>query len=316
MLKTLKFVQGAVAKKDFVPALTHFQIKNGFIQGFNGHLSLGSPIECDLDVTPKATTFIKAIAACKEDIVALSITKAGKLSIKSGKFRAYIECTQEPFPEVTPEGTYVELPDIFIDALKSLRPFVAEDASRPWATGILFNGCSAYATNNIIVVEKWLGTHFPVTVNIPKNTIDEIIRLKEKPLGIQLTDNSITFHYPGNKWLRSNLSSLEWPDLTPIFNKESNQFPIPEELYTCLEDLLPFVDSLSRVFFLNGCIATSQIEGEGASIDLNYQAIGCFHIKQLLLLKGVANTVDLTQYPAPCLFYGDNLRGAIVGIRI
>ena len=40
MLAELKFVQGAVAKKDFIPSLTHFEIKDGMIKGLNGSLAL------------------------------------------------------------------------------------------------------------------------------------------------------------------------------------------------------------------------------------------------------------------------------------
>ncbi len=42
MLDTLKFIQGAVARKDHVPALVHFRIAGGRIRGFNGTLSLAA----------------------------------------------------------------------------------------------------------------------------------------------------------------------------------------------------------------------------------------------------------------------------------
>ena len=44
MLESLKFVKGAVSRKDHVPALTHFQIKNGFVKGHNGTLTLCAPM--------------------------------------------------------------------------------------------------------------------------------------------------------------------------------------------------------------------------------------------------------------------------------
>ena len=55
MLKELKFVQGAVSSKDFIPALTHFRIENGTVRSFNGLLALCSPIALDIDCTPKAS---------------------------------------------------------------------------------------------------------------------------------------------------------------------------------------------------------------------------------------------------------------------
>lgn len=316
MLADLKFVQGAVAKKDFVPALTHFKIAGGRIQGYNGCISLSSPIALDLDVTPRALPFIKAIETCK-DSVALSLTPTKRLSIKSGKFKAFVECTDEVFPEVIPEGETIPLKNGIMKAIQTLAPFIAQDASRPWATGVLFRGNSAFATNNIIITEQWLGYRFPVEVNIPMAAIKELLRIKEEPTHLQVTDTAITFHYENNRWLRSQLSSLDWPDVAPLLNRETNQQPLPENFFSLLAELAPFTDELDRVHLSPGKISTSIEDGEGASNEVpGLVATGCFNIKQLLLLEGKIKTIDLTQYPAPCNFYDNTFRGAIVGIRV
>src|SRR5690606_40453146 len=67
-----------------------------------GSLALCSPIDLDLEVTPKADPFIKAIATCK-DTVQLNMTPAGRLSIKSGSFRAFVDCTDEAYPDIQPD---------------------------------------------------------------------------------------------------------------------------------------------------------------------------------------------------------------------
>ena len=94
MLKELKFVSGAVAKKEFIPAITHFCIENGTVRAYNGTLALSSPIACDINCKPKAVPMVNAIARCSETIT-MSVTPTGKLSIKSGPFRALIECVPE-----------------------------------------------------------------------------------------------------------------------------------------------------------------------------------------------------------------------------
>lgn len=88
MLKELKFVQGAVAKKDLLPAMTHFAIEGGHVRSYNGTLALSSPIPFDIDCKPKAGPLVQAIANCN-DTVTLSMTPAGKLRIQSGKFWAF-----------------------------------------------------------------------------------------------------------------------------------------------------------------------------------------------------------------------------------
>jgi hypothetical protein len=315
MLDALKFVQGAVAKKDYVQALTHFHIADGFIKGYNGSLALCSPIDLNLEIVPKAQPFIKAIQTCK-DTVQLNMTPAGRLSIKSGGFKAFVDCLDEKPMDIAPEGQLVQLDGNLLKALKILNPFIAEDASRPWARGIMFRGPSAFATNNVTLVEYWLGYTFPVEVNIPKPAVQELLRIGEEPISIQLCENSVSFHFEGGRWLRTQTYSTQWPDMGKVLNREGAPVPLPAGFFEALTDLAPFTDELERVFFLGARMATTPADGLGASTDLEgLPDQGIYHIKQLQLLEGIAHKIDLAQYPAPCLFYGDKLRGAIVGMR-
>lgn len=315
MLDSLRFAQGAVAKKDFVPALTHFRIEGGTIRGFNGMMGLCCPIDLDLDCSPKAVQFVKAVQTCK-DTIQLHMTPAGRLSVKSGKFKALVDCIQDSFPEVVPEGKEVTLDGGLLKVLKLLAPFIADDASRPWARGILLRGQSAFATNNIILIERWLGYTFPVEINIPKSAVAELIRIGEEPESLQITENSVTFHFSGKRWLRTQTYSTLWPDLSRILDRQANPSPIPDGLWDAAADLLPFVDELGRLFLTPGQVTTGHGDGAGAAIEVpGIQADGCFNAQQVMLLKGVAKTLDLTGYPGPCAFFGDQIRGALIGMR-
>ena len=317
MLNTLRFVQGGVASKDFVPELMHYRIENNTIRSYNGMIGLQSPIALDLIAAPKAVPFLKAIQTCK-DTVQLHMTPAGKLAIKSGKFKAFVECCLESLPEMTPEGEVVPLNGGLREVLKLLAPFIAEDASRPWSRGILFRGGSAFATNNICLIECWSGVHVPVEINIPRAAVMEMIRIGEDPEKMQVTKDRVTFFYSGDRWLSTQTYPLEWPDLARVLNQPSEQLPLPEGLFEAVTDLSPFVDELGRIFFREGVISTSQTDGIGASVDLSamISAEGCYHFKQLLLLEKNIKTADFSTYPRPCLFQGDRLRGAIVGMRV
>ena len=315
MLDALRFVQGAVARKDFVPALQHFRIENGKVIGYNGMLGLCGPIDLDLAVTPKAVPFIRAIQACK-DTITMHITDSKRLSVKSGKFKAFIDCITEDYPTITPEGTDIKLTGEFLKTLKILSPFIAEDASRPWARGILFRGPSAYATNNVVIVEHWLGFNFPVEVNIPKAAIVELLRIGEEPERLQVTDNSITFHFSGDRWLRTQTYDLSWPDVGRILDRPSAPVDIPVGFFTALEDLTHFVNEFGAVLFQeDGSMTTSSTEGNGASVAVErFGAVGVYNLDQLKLLVGVAERADFSLTPA--VFFGDRLRGAIIGMRV
>lgn len=315
MLDALRFVQGAVAKKDFVPALTHFRIADGTIYGYNGSIGLCCPIDLQLDIAPKALPFVKAIQTCKSTI-SLSMNSAGKLLVKSGSFKAQIECTTEPYPELKPEGDTVPVQEGFLDALRVLAPFIAEDASRPWARGILFRGQSAFATNNVVLVEYWVGSTTPVEINVPENAVKELLRIGEDPTHLQVTPNSATFHYSGNRWLRTQLLDLGWPDLSKVLDRDANPQPFPEAFWEAIDDLKPFVDEVGRVFLSAGKVSTTSDASAGAESDVEgLAADACINHRFLSMIQPIAERVDWSLYPGPCLFVGDRLRGAIVGIR-
>lgn len=317
MLNDLKFVAGAVSRKDFVQALSHFRIHNGTVRGFNGTIGLCSPIDLDLDITPNATQFIKAVQTC-QDTISLHVTPTHKLSIKSGKFKALIECIEnENFPEITPQGEFVEVLPGFLDTIKTLVNFISDDASRNWSRGILFKGQSAYATNNIVLAQSWLKSTFPVTVNIPKSAIMELLRINEEPISLQMTENRISFHFSGNRWLCSQTYETKWPDLSRVLDTISNPQPVPASLFEDIEALQPFTNDVNALFFTQGLITTSENDETGASIEnaaITFN--GKYDVRQLLLLRDVANKIDFSQYPAPCMFFGNNMRGAIIGMRV
>lgn len=317
MLKSLKFVQGSVAKKDFVPSLSHFRIENGTVRGYNGMLALCSPIPFDITCTPKAEPLVKAISNCAET-VQLTMTAAGRLSIRSGKFKAFVDCVEGETPHVQPEGEHVVIEGAaLLQAFKTVAPFIGDDASRPWSNGVLLLGQSAFATNNITLVEYWTGITVPRPLNIPRAAVREMLRINEAPESVQLTDVSITFHYSGGRWLRTQLFETQWPDLSKVLNKESNPQPVDARLFEALTNLKPFTDKMGRILFRGaGKIATHDDETEGAGYELEgFDHTGVYQIDMLGLLEGNVKTIDWSLYPAPCMFFGDKLRGAIVGMR-
>lgn len=317
MLPELKFVKAAVAKKDLIPALTHFRIENGTVRSFNGTIALSTPIQFDIDCTPKAEPFVRAISNCSETIK-MTITPTGKLSVKSGKFRALIDCLQEETPHVEPDGDIFDIDgEALLKAFKALLPFVGEDAARPWSNGILLKGHSAYATNNVCAVEYWVGTQFPIECNVPSAAIREVVRIGEAPTHAQATQNSISFHFPGNRWIRTALFEPDkWPDINKVLDRASNATPIPEGFFDAIEAVRPFVEKTGRLHFVGNMISTSLDMDEGACHEVEgLDMHGMYHVDMISLLQGVATSADFNGYPAPCTFFGHMLRGVIVGLR-
>lgn len=321
MLKELQFVKGAVAKKNFDPTLTHFLIRNRRVWGFNGIIGLSSPIECDLDIAPQGLTFLKALNACTET-VSFALTPSGKLAIASGKFKTLVDCVPpEEHKALPPEGSFVELNGTMLKALRVLEPFMGFDASRAWACGILFRGAAAYATNNIVFMQYWLGADFPLEVNIPSQAVRELLRINEEPLGLQVCEDRLTFYYSGHRWLMTKLSALDWPgaSLDAIFKltESASYQPVTDDMMHALEIVAPFADDMGRVYF-DGKAASTSLEPTEATVYSfdGAPSKGLYNVHQLLNLNGVATHAAFEAYPTPASFKGDSLRGVISGLRI
>lgn len=323
MLSDLKFVIGAVAKKDIIPELTHIKIRQGWAQGFNGQISSATRINLDIDVMPWASEMIEAIQAC-DDTVALAVTKTGKLSVKSGNFKCFVPCMEmsdmslQSFPH--PEGELVQVDGQFIEMLRALAPFMANDASRAWAMGIMIGSGSSFATNNVMLAQYYHGIKFPFQVTLPAQAVNEILKRKEPITHIQLTHNSLTIWFGRDKWLRSQLIEDAFPEqLHDVIEApgepgvDVSEYP---GLFEACEKLKRFTDEMGSIHFTGGAVSTTKELEDGAHIDVpNLPGGKSFNVAHLLILKGLAKTVDFSPFPRPCRFWGINqrLRGVFTG---
>jgi hypothetical protein len=321
MLDALKFVQRSVARRDFVPGLTHFRIKDKRVTGYNGTVALSAPVDIGFDFAPHAGLFTKALDVC-EDVISLTLD-GNSVVIRSGNFKTSIPCIPlQDVPETYPEGVVVAPHDSILDAFNSLQNFIGVDASRPWSMGILFAGQSAYATNNIVMAEYWLGTPFPHVVNVPSSAIDEVIRIDQELSHLQISDNNITFHYKDGRWVKSQLLNLNWPDIVTALAVNwdgSNLKPIPPGLIAACKKLRLFGDKDGCACYLRGTDISTRATGvtsEGALVELpGLPTKGHFNVRYLLDVLEVSTHMDFERYPKPVPFVGPKLRGAIVGMR-
>lgn len=327
LLSALKFVQGSVAKKELQEGLTHFRIVDGYVRGYNGVLALCSPIGLNIDCTPKAEPMIKAIAAC-EDAVQMTMLTNGKLSIKSGGFKVSIDTIDGPTQHVEPEGTLYEINgEKFLNGIKTVQAFISDDASRPWSCGVLIKEGSMFATNNTSIIQYWFGDVFPVVCVIPRLAVKELLRIKQPPVSVQATENSMTFHFGDGCWLRTQLIEPKWPDIEKIITKSeegSNPYQLEPSLFDALEKIKPFAERDVKVYIENSLCRTHVVELDGASaLFKEHQTLGVYNIDLLMQLKGLATEWDASRYnvldyrglPSPIVFYGEGLRGVIVGFR-
>lgn len=323
ILASLKFVKGAIAKQDHIPILNKFRIKNGRVLGFNGSLAISSPIEMRLDVAPKALDFVKAIDACGDSPqIALQLAENGKLLVSAKGFRCFVECDNAAlYPDVQPSGIVTSLAGCqILPAFAYLEKFIADDERRPWSCSLLLDQHSAYASNNVVILQYWLGGGFELRnrLAIPSSAIREVLRIGVEPVSIQYDSRSVTFHYKDSRWIRTAVIESPWPDVDRILDNPSSTQPWPftEELFAALEKILPFTDELNRVYFLGNQVSTlADPSDKGTTVKAICPDFGVYSAKQLLALRGVADKIAFLDYPASVAFWGKLTRGKISPMR-
>lgn len=317
MLEALRFVRGAVAQKGLVPILKHFRIHEGRIESYNGCLNLSAPIACNLSVQPLAETFVHAISLC-DDTVSLHQTETGRLVVKSGDFKAYIDTSAEPFPSIQAHGEPLDVINL-LDAIKLLAPVMSDDASRPWSRGILFAGNSAFATNNVVLVEHWLKYPVRHPFGLPAMAVNELLRIKEEPEGIEINPNHVTFHFENGRKLTTNLLLINgWPDVRKMLDTDDSDklYQIGSDFFEALSKLRPFTKDFRPVWLNDNLLSTSQDPEDGAHLVLPDTSgmQGAWSLDQIMKLEGIANRIAWDRVPRPCPFFGDVIRGLVIGI--
>lgn len=319
MLPSLNFAARAISRSGLTPVHSCFRIAHGRVTGFDGILAMSAPLNLSFDAAPAAVPFTRAIGACEGPLTIVQDSPT-KITVKAGGFRASVPCLPvDKIPTVRPEGNFVALTGI-LDAFRALKPFISTDdqAERQWCRGVLLNGSSALATNNVVLVEHWLGgANFP-KVNVPVDMIEEMIRAKEEPVKFQISETSITAHYADGRWIRSQLCDLEWPDLGEVFSvawEGAALSTIEPALVAACAKLAKFDAPLT--YFRAVDVATERQEAKDgiAAVAVVAPATGCFHTRHLADVLKAAETICWESYPRPVPFSGGMMRGVVCGVR-
>ena len=79
------------------------------------------------------------------------------------------------------------------------------------------------ATTNAILVQQWVKKSILPEINLPRQTVREILRIKKIPRGLRFDAHSISFLYEDESWLKSHLLATDWPNLSAVLKPEGNE---------------------------------------------------------------------------------------------
>lgn len=275
MLVALKFVLQAQSDDPKQMHLMHARIADGWISASDGARIAGHPIDSKLQVCPHTELFTHAVknAGAKAAIILL---ENGYVQVQGNGFKAIVPAIDDgqmfAASIMRPDPVLLQMQDD--DNLKEALVAVALAARESSPDVITSSVCLAsqtcYATNRHILIEAWHGYAMPRMV-IPKASIALVCGQSARIVGIGGTERSVTFHYAGGAWIKSQLFEAEYPDVSRMWEYfgTTDFVGLPVDFFDAVDSVDTFADDDNPIVFVSGGNVRSHVDGiAGASANL------------------------------------------------
>lgn len=317
LLTALEFCS-CVSEKIGAPMETHIGLKANWAVAFNGVVAAGAPIQEDIYCYPHTLLFIEGLSKCDENF-SLTQLDNGRLSVKSGKFKAVVPCLDPAImQEALPDPQIVGITNKFKEAVEAVGVLASENAQHVLTASVLMNGHSVISTNRTMLFEYWHGLDLPPNIPLPKEFVKALAAQKKNLTGFGFSKCSATFYFEDGCWLRTQLYDAQWPDVSRILNIEGNLWSIDPSFFKALDAVEPFSED-GNVYFDTGLLMSHPDTQHGANHECTGLPKGAIYpIKQLKMMKPYVKKIDYMANglhdSSYCLkFEGDSCRGVISG---
>jgi hypothetical protein len=314
LLEAIRFCGMASSDKGPINE-THLYLGGHWAAASNGALTIATKIQEDIFACPNTKLMTEALIKCRENFAITQLEK--QLSIKAGKFSAKIPCIDPTLLTIpSPDAPTIDIDDKLKIAIDIVGVLANENAQEIIPASLLFNGRSVVASDRTVIFECWHGIDLPTGLTLPKSVVQPLAKAGKKLTKLGGSQSSLTFYYEDESWIKTQLFSQQWPNITGLLDRSSNPMPFPRDFWDGLAAVAPFSpDGLCH--FGAGMMRSHELTNAGASYEVEGLPKGpVFSIRQLNLIKPYAKTIDFfADGPASKLtvFFGDNIRGAIAG---
>lgn len=315
LIEALKFVNLA-QHKEGTPNQTHCIISGGRVTAFDGVIATGHLIEDDLSACPHTARLLDALSKCGPH---LSITQldSGRLSIKSDRFKAFVPCI--PFEQlalIEPDAPCAAIDDRLKAGFAMVAPILSDTAQKAIFAGALLQAGSIVGTNGHILVEYWHGIDLPPGLLIPKAALQAIIKTPKKLSRFGFSQHSATFFFEDDSFIRSQLYSEPYVKYENIFPENLNPWPLPEGFFEGINKIQSLSDDKIVYFDKTGLIVKDAQKKQSGSYDVEGLKVGlAFNMDYLAIIESVFKQVDFDSGTNKAVFFGENARGALMGVR-
>lgn len=331
LLTATERVKDALSSRDYISAYTHYHLKEGRVYASDGALTASAPITETFEHVVPAEEFNKALQIFGAD--ATYEWSEETLTVKKGRKRMTIRLLPpDQVSLVEPVKSWQQVPTDFQECLKKIRPFISDDASRPWALTAWLKQDSAgrhvcIATNNITVAEvlmesksKFVAT---LDVQIPNFAIDFLLAREQKVTHIGVENNKVSFGFEDHSQVTSQLFSVKMPETVhgildaPLDGAGDSLFQLSDEwreAYKHIIMLSPEELTIGPEIMRAGRKQASlEVEVKSHAPRDTAKAESRWSPKFLDPVVSLATHIDFGAYPKASRFQGPGVRGLIIG---
>jgi hypothetical protein len=174
------------------------------------------------------------------------------------------------------------------------------------------------ATDTAVMLEFWHGISLP-TLILPKALVTVILNTDKKLKQFGYSENSCTFYYEDDSWIKTQTYAEPWPNVDVILNKPSKPEPLPVGFYDALRNIKPFSegkDLQKTVYFVDGALQSHRDKCDGAVCEVPGVRHGpAFNIKRLERIEHCVELVDFYSSSAAFFFSKcGKIRGCLMGV--
>lgn len=319
-LEAIQFV-GTALKETGTPYETHIYLNNNWAIANNGVLAIGCPISWPSLATPNYSMFANALAKCGQDweiaVIAPpldsdpTLKHQSSLRVSQGKFRAFVPCIDPiliALPTIDPP--IASITNAFRKGIETVSMLANDNAQSVIEASILMNGQTIVGTDRTIIIEYFHGCDLPPGLALPKAFAVALCKIAKNLKAFGFSNNSATFYFEDDSFIKTQLFASEWPDINAILNRGSNPLPVPKDLWNGVKNVESFSPD-NLVYFDSGIIRSHSSDNMGASFEVKDLPKGpIFNIKYLKIMEDLATSIDFFAGNAT-MWFGESCRGAI-----
>lgn len=315
LTRALKFV--SVAQRDIgQPYQSHVRLAYNWAVTYDGLLTAACPIPEELDCSPHTAKLLDALTRVNGELsIAL---QPPFLAIRTGGFSVKVPCTgAENMPPVNPDPVAGVINDRIKEGFEKVGRLASDVAEHVLTASILLLPYSMMATDRHVMLEYWHGIDLPPGgFTVPKASAKAILAIDKPLTRFGYSENSLTFYYEDNSWIKTQLYVEKWPQSAFLILNvpDIEPRPLPPNFFEAVAAVAPHSDD-GRVYLSSAIIRSHREIGVGAEMVVDgIDQEWCFNAAKLLQMSGLMTQADFG-IDGPCAyFFGENIRGAVAAI--